>query len=86
MLESNSYASPYTVAAQPADVRATFIKKTYAHLGGALLAFAALEYLFLNNTDDAKSWSIDDEQLVARPHCLHGRLLHRPKMGDEQHL
>ena len=49
MLESNSYASPYTVAAQPADVRATFIKKTYAHLGGALLAFAALEYLFLNN-------------------------------------
>ena len=49
MLESNSYASPYTVAAQPADVRATFIKKTYAHLGGALLAFAALEYLFLHN-------------------------------------
>ncbi|MEO1856770.1 MAG: Bax inhibitor-1 family protein [Rubritalea sp.] len=50
MLESNPYASPYTVAAQPADVRATFIKKTYAHLGGAILAFAALEYLFLNNT------------------------------------
>ena len=47
MLESNPYASPYTVAAQPADVRATFIKKTYAHLGGAILAFAALEYLFL---------------------------------------
>ena len=50
MLDSNSYASPYTVAAQPVDVRATFIKKTYAHLGGAILAFAALEYIFLNNT------------------------------------
>ena len=50
MSESNSYASPYTVAAQPADVRATFIKKTYAHLAGAILAFAALEYIFLNNT------------------------------------
>ena len=47
MLESNSYASPYTVAAQPVDVRATFIRKTYGHLAGALLAFGILEYIFL---------------------------------------
>ncbi|PQJ27044.1 Bax inhibitor-1/YccA family protein [Rubritalea profundi] len=49
MLESTSYASPYTVAAQPADVRATFIKKTYAHLGGAIGLFAILEYFFLRS-------------------------------------
>ena len=42
-----SYASPYTVAAQPVDARATFIRKTYAHLGGAILAFALLEAIFL---------------------------------------
>ncbi|MFC4994077.1 Bax inhibitor-1 family protein [Rubritalea tangerina] len=49
MLESNPYASPYTVAAQPADARATFIRKTYAHLGGAIAAFAILEYFFLQS-------------------------------------
>ena len=43
MIDSNSYASPYTVAAQPTDVRATFIRKTYAHLGGSILAFILLE-------------------------------------------
>lgn len=43
MLESNSYASPYTVAAQPVDERAAFIRKTYAHLGGSILAFIILE-------------------------------------------
>ncbi len=49
MLESNTYASPYTVAAQPADVRTTFIRKTYAHLGGAIAVFAILEYFFLRS-------------------------------------
>lgn len=42
-----TYASPYTVAAQPVDARATFIRKTYAHLGGAILAFALIEAIFL---------------------------------------
>ena len=40
---SSSYANPYTVAAQPVDVRAAFIRKTYAHLGGAILVFALIE-------------------------------------------
>jgi len=48
MSESNPYASPYTVAAQPADARATFIRKTYGHLAGAILAFGIVEYIFLN--------------------------------------
>lgn len=48
-MNSNPYASPYTVAAQPVDVRATFIRKTYAHLGGAVAAFALLVYLFLQS-------------------------------------
>ena len=44
---ANSYANPYTVAAQPVDVRAEFIRKTYAHLAGAIAAFAMLEvFLF----------------------------------------
>ncbi|HEY2759185.1 MAG TPA: Bax inhibitor-1 family protein [Pirellulales bacterium] len=34
--------------AQPNE-RATFIKKTYLHLLGAVLAFSALEYFFLNS-------------------------------------
>ncbi|MGJ8672550.1 Bax inhibitor-1/YccA family protein [Rubritalea sp.] len=49
MLESNSYASPYTVAAQPVDARSAFIRKTYAHLGGAIAVFALLEYFFLQS-------------------------------------
>jgi len=40
---SSSYANPYTVAAQPVDVRAAFIRKTYGHLGGAILVFALIE-------------------------------------------
>ena len=44
----SSYANPYTVAAQSVDVRATFIRKTYAHLAGAILAFALLETAILS--------------------------------------
>jgi len=44
----NAYANPYTVAAQPVDVRATFIRKTYAHLAGAILVFAMLEAFILS--------------------------------------
>lgn len=39
-----SYQNPYVVAAAPVDVRATFIRKTYAHLAGAIAAFIALEF------------------------------------------
>ena len=44
----SSYANPYTVAAQSVDVRAAFIRKTYAHLAGAVLAFALLEAAILS--------------------------------------
>ncbi|MFP6857769.1 MAG: Bax inhibitor-1 family protein [Roseibacillus sp.] len=41
----DSYQNPYVVAEAPADVRATFIRKTYAHLAGAIAALVALEFL-----------------------------------------
>ncbi|NWK55478.1 Bax inhibitor-1 family protein [Verrucomicrobiaceae bacterium N1E253] len=43
-----SYANPYTVAAQPVDIRAAFIRKTYGHLAGAILAFALVETALLS--------------------------------------
>jgi FtsH-binding integral membrane protein len=44
-----SYGYDYSVAAQAAsDARATFIRRTYAHLAGAILAFMGLEALLLN--------------------------------------
>lgn len=42
---SYGYGSPF--AAAPADARATFVRRTYAHLAGAVLAFALLEALLL---------------------------------------
>lgn len=43
-----SYAlDHYIVADAPADARAAFIRRTYAHLAGAILAFAGLATLFL---------------------------------------
>lgn len=41
----DSYQNPYVVAAAPEDARATFIRKTYAHLAGAIAAFVAIEFL-----------------------------------------
>jgi FtsH-binding integral membrane protein len=45
----NAYSPAYRVAAQvdSAD-RATFIRRTYAHLAGAILAFIGLETLLIN--------------------------------------
>lgn len=45
---ASSYANPYTVAAQPVDVRVAFIRKTYGHLAGAVAAFALLEALLMS--------------------------------------
>lgn len=40
------YAFEYpSVARSPASERATFIRRTYAHLAGAILAFAAIEWV-----------------------------------------
>lgn len=44
----DSYQNPYVVAAAPEDVRATFIRKTYAHLAGAIAAFIALEFILFS--------------------------------------
>ena len=43
-----TYANPYTVAAQPVEARAAFIRKTYTHLAGAVAVFALLEAILLN--------------------------------------
>ena len=45
---ANSYANPYTVASQSVDVRAQFVRKTYAHLAGAVGAFALIEASLLS--------------------------------------
>lgn len=43
------YSNPFIVAAEAtATDRATFIRKTYLHLAGAILAFIGLESYFLN--------------------------------------
>jgi FtsH-binding integral membrane protein len=47
--------NPFVVAADaPAIARAEFIRRTYTHLGGAILAFIALEFYMLN-----ASWAPD---------------------------
>ncbi len=42
----DSYQAPYVVADAPAEERAAFIRRTYSHLAGAILAFIALEIMF----------------------------------------
>jgi len=46
-MNQDIYASPTAVSMQPVDTRAAFIRKTYAHLAGAIGVFALLEYLLL---------------------------------------
>ncbi|MFT4548864.1 MAG: FtsH-binding integral membrane protein [Verrucomicrobiales bacterium] len=48
------YGNPYVVAQSEASVRAGFIRKTYLHLAGAILVFAALEAILLNS-----AWSVN---------------------------
>src|SRR5947209_6239736 len=44
-----SYALDYPIADRaPGHERATFIRRTYGHLAGAVLAFIALEVVFLS--------------------------------------
>lgn len=40
------YQAPVVVADAPAEARAAFIRRTYSHLAGAILAFIALEVFF----------------------------------------
>ena len=49
-----SYGYEYSVAAHAASSdRATFIRRTYAHLAGAILAFVGIEALLLNGLSEA---------------------------------
>ncbi|HEV7646474.1 MAG TPA: Bax inhibitor-1 family protein [Pyrinomonadaceae bacterium] len=41
--------SSYSAADAQPDVRAAFIRKTYLHLAGAILAFVAIEFLLMNS-------------------------------------
>jgi FtsH-binding integral membrane protein len=41
------FSYPSVAAAAPADARAAFIRRTYAHLAGAILAFVALEAVLI---------------------------------------
>ena len=43
MDQSNPYASPYSVAQSPENIRTEFYQKTYLHLAGAIGAFILLE-------------------------------------------
>lgn len=43
-------AGYYTVADAPVDERAEFIRQTYLHLGGAILAFAGLSAILVNSS------------------------------------
>ncbi|MCF7847243.1 MAG: Bax inhibitor-1 family protein [Kiritimatiellales bacterium] len=45
----NQYAQALSVAQSDPDVRAGFIRRTYAHLAGAILAFVGLEIYLVNS-------------------------------------
>ncbi len=42
------YQAPVVVADAPAEARAAFIRRTYSHLAGAILAFIVLEVVFFS--------------------------------------
>jgi FtsH-binding integral membrane protein len=46
----NYYETPSAVITLPEADRATFIRRTYGHLAGALLVFAGIEYLLLTTS------------------------------------
>ena len=45
----SGYGNPYVVAQSEASVRTNFIRKTYLHLAGAIVAFAAVETLLFKS-------------------------------------
>jgi len=48
-MNDTTYGNPYTVAQADVQTRATFIRKVYAHLAGAILVLVALEAALLNS-------------------------------------
>lgn len=53
-----SYRNPYVVAEAPAAERAAFIRQTYGHLAGAILAFVAVEFAFFQLDLPAKTMQL----------------------------
>ena len=50
LMNKNAYGNPYVAAADAgATERSQFIRRTYMHLAAAILAFVALEAVFLNS-------------------------------------
>ncbi|QDU22499.1 Bax inhibitor-1/YccA family protein [Urbifossiella limnaea] len=45
----DTYGDGYSVASRPVSERAAFIKRTYLHLGGAVLAFVAIEAALISS-------------------------------------
>ena len=46
-----NYAAPHLIVAEaPVDARASFIRRTYLHLAGAILAFVGIEYALLQSS------------------------------------
>ena len=72
----NTAVGGMSVAEAPASERVAFLRKTYLHLGGAVLAFIAVEAALLNSPL-ARAARADDarraHELAARPGRLHGR-------------
>ena len=49
-MNQRAYTNPFVVVAEaPPIERSRFIRRTYAHLAAAILAFVALEAVFLNS-------------------------------------
>jgi FtsH-binding integral membrane protein len=49
-MNQRAYSNPFVVVAEaPPTERSRFIRRTYAHLAAAILAFVALEAIFLNS-------------------------------------
>ncbi len=55
-----AYANPYSAAAAEPTERAIFIRKTYLHLAGAILAFVGIEAWLLNSSigESLASWML----------------------------
>ncbi len=50
-MNNNAYSNPYLSAAEAGPIeRSQFIRRTYMHLAGAILAFAALEAVFFSSS------------------------------------
>ena len=57
-MDANILSAPYSVAEAPADERAQFIRRTYLHLAGAILAFTILTVLWFKTGVAESFWQM----------------------------